>query len=760
MSLFCSIIFHRHSILSFLLSTVVHPATWFKVEFPPDTKVITFRPSALQPVSDDGNPIEAYTVKPPLSRHQRMFGGSNNGTPGEPVARGKSHSNTIHCNLHSIYLCHCVCLEPAAVRKPISSKKRQTLNALDPDTWVGRQVIILTGRVAGVPAKVTSTGNGWVQLETIDGIEIAKRAFELEVIPDGERMEDYVNEKTTGRAGGGSRRSVPREVVESVSTRNTSNNDDDTGGGVGGGRKRSKSEKMMLATETKELLSTGRRGGGGGGDVGEGNEPVNRRSRNRAESFDLGDNGENSSNIMTSGPSSIGPSNSRTGSRKLTSSRSNNNNGSDDDDEPNNTNNTHIVPKNPYLRSSTYIEARRHFIVKYVGKIRDKLDHRPNLPDWKYKLNDCLGNTRLHELQAARIFDDSYCEICCVEKWPSAKFCWNESCPASPIWYKLTGVEKPIVVGSLHNTEDSITSSSSIKIIPVNKPKYARVKRERNEDNGEEELVIIEGETEGEANNNVQDKGAMDVEGNDNDDVKKPLKKMKGGDLPVFHGNQPNPIATYLMQVPVKTIASVSGDILPPPLGTTFNANPAPSSALLTFKDHAVRIGRDGYPDINAIRSEEAKGQVTNTAVMSEKVSSHGVFAGLVPLKPLSAVSTTTVPSMKLTPTNSVTPSNTMSIHVNGSSVTSVDATTTGSSTVSNATSVSPVPVPLPVATPATTIAAPVVNDYTDYLLPSLNIILPPKEVLLADQGPASGGSSARSKNKKKKSTSVMPTEV
>ncbi len=52
--------------------------------------MITFRPSALQPISDDGNPIEAYTVKPPLSRHQRMFAGSNNGTPGEPVVRGKS----------------------------------------------------------------------------------------------------------------------------------------------------------------------------------------------------------------------------------------------------------------------------------------------------------------------------------------------------------------------------------------------------------------------------------------------------------------------------------------------------------------------------------------------------------------------------------------------------------------------------------------------------------------------------------------------
>ena len=34
----------------------MHPATWFKVEFP-EHRVVTFRPSALRPVGDDGKPL-------------------------------------------------------------------------------------------------------------------------------------------------------------------------------------------------------------------------------------------------------------------------------------------------------------------------------------------------------------------------------------------------------------------------------------------------------------------------------------------------------------------------------------------------------------------------------------------------------------------------------------------------------------------------------------------------------------------------------
>jgi hypothetical protein len=47
-----------HALLSLSFYTV-HPATWFKVEFP-EHRVVTFRPSALRPVGDDGKPLPNF----------------------------------------------------------------------------------------------------------------------------------------------------------------------------------------------------------------------------------------------------------------------------------------------------------------------------------------------------------------------------------------------------------------------------------------------------------------------------------------------------------------------------------------------------------------------------------------------------------------------------------------------------------------------------------------------------------------------------
>lgn len=62
----------------FLSAPAVHPATWFKVEFS-DQKIVTFRPSALCPVDDKGEPISipfsrvASPVKsPPVTREKHL----------------------------------------------------------------------------------------------------------------------------------------------------------------------------------------------------------------------------------------------------------------------------------------------------------------------------------------------------------------------------------------------------------------------------------------------------------------------------------------------------------------------------------------------------------------------------------------------------------------------------------------------------------------------------------------------------------------
>lgn len=59
-----------------------------------------------------------------------------------------------------------------------TDKNSQQLSYTDAEGWIGKEVRVISGRAMGVVARVTSTGNGWVQLETPSG-DIAKRAHEL-----------------------------------------------------------------------------------------------------------------------------------------------------------------------------------------------------------------------------------------------------------------------------------------------------------------------------------------------------------------------------------------------------------------------------------------------------------------------------------------------------------------------------------------------------------------------------------------------------
>ena len=102
------------------------------------------------------------------------------------------------------------------------------------------------------------------------------------------------------------------------------------------------------------------------------------------------------------------------------------------------------------------IEARRAFLSKYVARQQQKLKQRPHLSDLKHGLNASFSNhlsgnavdlghsseSLASELRAARLFDeDTFCEDCWTQKWPGGKFCWNEACSSSPVYWKLTGVD-------------------------------------------------------------------------------------------------------------------------------------------------------------------------------------------------------------------------------------------------------------------------------------------------------------------------------
>lgn len=66
------------------------------------------------------------------------------------------------------------------------------------------------------------------------------------------------------------------------------------------------------------------------------------------------------------------------------------------------------------------------------------------------------------EKEAVHSFISTCCQTCLAEKWDGAKFCWNENCYSSPIYWKTTGVKsasssvakavKPLNIINISNT--------------------------------------------------------------------------------------------------------------------------------------------------------------------------------------------------------------------------------------------------------------------------------------------------------------------
>jgi hypothetical protein len=160
----------------------VHPATWFKVEFSTENKLITFRPSALQPVDNEGKPLASYVVKPSVSRASA----ANNNQGGLTITTRSPDQQRLRGNSISAISLPPPCTTMHARRNnlPVSMT---LLGQTDPDSWLGQRVFVASGRHQGLTGVVRSSGNGWVQVDTDSGLgEIAKRAAELcIVVEDG-----------------------------------------------------------------------------------------------------------------------------------------------------------------------------------------------------------------------------------------------------------------------------------------------------------------------------------------------------------------------------------------------------------------------------------------------------------------------------------------------------------------------------------------------------------------------------------------------
>mmetsp|Transcript_16401 Transcript_16401/g.22604 ORF Transcript_16401/g.22604 Transcript_16401/m.22604 type:complete len:851 (-) Transcript_16401:485-3037(-) len=502
----------------------VHPATWFKVQFP-DGSVVTFRPSALRPLKCE-NPTSSTILtsqstssdlgKAPKSasyRTSKAVTTSTEPTESDDGTKPPSPSDAARQSEE-------VTPEVPPEASPI------LLSSTDPDHWIGQQVTILGGKMNGEVGRVLSSGNGWVQIETAGG-EVAKRAYNLSlcsVLLDGSpasRSEGRTRVKPT--AGSHSRhhhhasvgddvsetaevptviaraplRRAPQERSHSAAAAVSKNGTTTTAAVTHTRSTRSRDEVVSAAAPEVdssvmaafEAVAASERKVPSRSQRERERRSNEALARKEAAAAVEGVEDEYKQSFKSGEVESEGPDAARTIiSHKR--SRANSDLGrspphtrlhSSDEQQAEQgvqeaslreqaivhhalQGGKHNAKYHQLLEQSrngkrkvddSIIEARRIFVNKYVARQQQKMKLRPNLTSLKHGINSTMAGLHslngVHlgmscesigfELHSARLFDDyNFCELCCVEKWPGAKFCWNEACAASPVYFKLTGV--------------------------------------------------------------------------------------------------------------------------------------------------------------------------------------------------------------------------------------------------------------------------------------------------------------------------------
>ena len=260
------------------------------------------------------------------------------------------------------------------------------LNYVDAESWIGKEVRILTGRQAGVVARVTSTGNGWVQLETSAG-DLAKRAHELTL--------DLEKDWTVGVANAA---------------------DDDSFGG-----RRSRADS--LSDRSQRISRSGR--------VLHGPSYASSATRTSRQSCYEGPSDGHAQH-------------------------------SDEYYEPH-------YAKRRLMVHPNIVAKKREYIQRYVDREREKLGKRPDLAYWKHMLNR-TNYDPIHEHNAARDFTETVCEGCLVERWHGSKFCWNQKCLMSPIYWRLPGAS----TSEQQRNRAFHLASDSISLLGTSAPSLSR----------------------------------------------------------------------------------------------------------------------------------------------------------------------------------------------------------------------------------------------------------------------------------------------
>jgi hypothetical protein len=289
---------------------------------------------------------------------------------------------------------------------PFSSDKKVLLSVIDPDTWIGRKVYIIgNGKFNGIPAIVKSSGNGWVQIDSPLG-ELAKRAYELEVaLDDSDFPASFASYGGNGNAG--SVGSSYYEKQKAIISRK---------------RPRGDSDLSTSSLASSSNFSCYR--------------PVNARrsSSTSLNNNNYGDYFNGSSSFLIPQPHQ---------QRWRSFSEIEEQRLSELEEERNR------LP----LRDASTLNHQRMHIMRYVTQSQERNRNRPNLGEWKKKINSSLssyGGKRDEDILALLEHNHhghghghhNVCEVCALEKRSKngLTYCWNEFCPVSPVYYKIIGM--------------------------------------------------------------------------------------------------------------------------------------------------------------------------------------------------------------------------------------------------------------------------------------------------------------------------------
>lgn len=384
-----------------LFLRAVHPATWFKIRFD-DGEVCTFRPSAFILVDEDGMPSK--DVRPKTNSAEAMRAKANAALAASAEAG----------------------LIPGVQSRGVPNV--YLLMDLEADLWVGAIVRVIAGKFTGVEGVVLRSGNGWVQIETSMFGEIAKRAHELEVLRAGapQGLETFGQQHQQHQQQQHAQQQMNAAAMQMK-------------------RSRADMESAMFDGMHEDYSSSGMR-------APMRMAPPRARPSSPSDDGSMGGAGMHWPQRQAMMPGSVGgmgpagmgsmPPTSAYAAPMMGSSAPRASPGMMPMHPAQQA--QHVPSQQAPLIHPNLKEAQYQYMQKYVKKMKEKFKSRPDMRFWSNVLRSShlvSGGEPDPYLDAhmAREFNDAVCPSCLCERWPLSKYCWNESCPASPVYWKLTG---------------------------------------------------------------------------------------------------------------------------------------------------------------------------------------------------------------------------------------------------------------------------------------------------------------------------------